>query len=111
MSEDASKRSPEQIEADLARTRAELSSTVNELTEMLDPRRQVEEAKVNLRAAADRATENAKAKAKEKVDGVAVKAREFADDVRSGDPKSVGYLGAGVAVVASIITLMARRGR
>jgi hypothetical protein len=98
-------RSREQIEADLARTRAELEGTVNELTEMLDPRRQVENVKENLRAAVARAGEAARVM----IDDATVQAKNFAEDVKGGDPKSVGYLGAGVAVALAALALAARR--
>ena len=46
------KRTPEQIQADLARTREELARSVDELSTRLDPRVQLEETKANLRAPA-----------------------------------------------------------
>ncbi|MPV36855.1 DUF3618 domain-containing protein [Georgenia subflava] len=93
MSEDAKKRTPEQIEADLAKTRLDLTNTVNELSDRLDPRAQVDAAKESARAAAKEAGE---------------KAKVFKDDVTSGDPKALGLLGAGIAVVALIVTLRLR---
>ena len=96
MSED--KRTPEEIEADLARTRMELADSVNELSTMLDPRVQLKEAKANITASAKHSAAAAEAKA-----------RSFVDDVKSGDPKAVGILGAGLATVAALAALAARR--
>jgi len=94
------KRTPEQIEADLARTRQELASSVDELSTMLDPRVQLKEAKENISSAAKHA-----------VDGAGAKAQSILDDAKSGDPKAIGILGAGVAAVAAVVALAARRSR
>jgi hypothetical protein len=84
------KRTAEEIEADLARTRSELTRTVNELSDRLDPRTQVE-------AARTAATE---------------KARTFADDVRTGEPRAVAVAGGAVAFLGLLIVAAARgRGR
>ncbi len=48
----APKRSAEEIEADLAHTRAELTDTVNILSERLSPKTQIENAKQTAKAAA-----------------------------------------------------------
>ncbi|HLT83894.1 MAG TPA: DUF3618 domain-containing protein [Phototrophicaceae bacterium] len=92
------KRTPEEIEADLARTRQELASSVDELSTMLDPRVQLKEAKENISTAAKHA-----------VDGAGAKAQAFLEDVKSGDPKAIGLVGAGAAAVAAVIALAARR--
>lgn len=81
------KRTPEQIEAEIARTRAQLTDTVNELSDRLDPRAQIDAAK-------EVATE---------------KARTFADDVSRRDPKALATLGASVAAAALLIVLRWRR--
>lgn len=80
-------RTPEQIKADLARTRLELTSAVDELVDRLDPRNQIEEAKATVRA----------------------KFRAFTEDLRNKDPKALGIAAAGVAVVVLSVVL-ARRG-
>jgi len=92
------KRTPEQIEADLVRTREELASSVDELSTMLDPRVQLKEAKENISSAAKNA-----------VDDVTAKAGSVLDRVKAGDPKAIGILGAGAAAVAAVIALAARR--
>src|SRR5699024_7538263 len=62
------KRTPEEIEADLARTRQELASSVDELSTMLDPRVQLKEAKENISSAAKHAVDGASAKAQSILD-------------------------------------------
>lgn len=94
------KRTPEEIEADLARTRVDLADSVDELTTMLDPRVQLKEATSNISAAAKHAAKGAEAKA-----------QSFMEDVKAGDPKAVGIVGAGVAAAALIAALAARRSR
>lgn len=101
------KRTPQDIEADLARTRAELARSVDELSTMIDPRTQVREAKDNLKAALHRSKESAQHAG----EGAGAKAKSLLEDVRTGDPKAIGILGAGVAVVAAAAALLARRGR
>lgn len=80
-------RTPEQIQADLARTRLELTSTVDELVDRLDPRNQIEEVRASVRA----------------------KFHAFTEDLRNKDPKALGIAAAGVAVVVLTVVL-ARRG-
>lgn len=101
------KRTPEQVEADLARTRQELAASVDELSTMLDPREQIKDVKANVKAAVDRSTEAAK----HAVDGAGVKAQSFLDDVKSGDPKAIGIAGAGAAALGILAALVARRSR
>ncbi|TRW46527.1 DUF3618 domain-containing protein [Georgenia yuyongxinii] len=81
------KRTAEEIEADLARTRRDLTSTVNELSDKLDPRNQVEAARTAAQA----------------------KARTFADDVSSGQPKALAIAGGAVAFVGLLVVAAARR--
>ncbi|PFG40234.1 uncharacterized protein DUF3618 [Georgenia soli] len=102
MSEDAKerngtarKRTPAEIEADLAKTRIDLTNTVNELSDRLDPRAQVDAAKESAKAAANAASARAKG---------------FKDDVAAGDPKTLGVLAAGLAT-AGIAILLRLRGR
>ncbi|MDD9207066.1 DUF3618 domain-containing protein [Georgenia sp. 10Sc9-8] len=95
MSEDK-KRTPEEIEADLARTRLELTTTVDELSERLDPRRQVEALKTEATATLNEVTDRAKA---------------FTERVKSGDTTALGILGGSVAAVALLVVLKVRQGR
>ncbi|GAA4285972.1 DUF3618 domain-containing protein [Georgenia daeguensis] len=90
----ARKRSQAEIEADLARTRLDLTNTVNELSDRLDPRAQVSAAKESARTAAKEAGDRAK---------------EFKDEVAAGDPRSLGVLVAGLAAAGVAILIKLRR--
>lgn len=101
------KRTPEDIEADLARTRQELAGSVDELSTMLDPREQIKETKANLKAALDRTGESARHAAR----GAETRAQALLDDVKGGDPKAIGLIGAGVAAIAAVAAIASRRSR
>lgn len=79
MSEQAQprKRTAAEIEADLVKTREELTRTVDELSGRLDPRNQA-------RAAAD-------------------KGKAFVNDVKAGEPKAVQIAGGVLAAVAAVV--------
>ncbi|MHB1064668.1 MAG: DUF3618 domain-containing protein [Georgenia sp.] len=81
------KRTPEQIEADLARMRLELTDDVNELADRLDPRAQMGAAKT---AATQRA-------------------RTFADDLKRRDPKALGLTGGAAALFVLAVVRAVRR--
>ncbi|WP_182171331.1 DUF3618 domain-containing protein [Flaviflexus equikiangi] len=81
---DAPKRSAADIEADLQRTRQELTEIVDELATRVDP-------KANAKAAADQA----KAKANE----FAAKAKAVPADASHGDAVAIGILVAAAATV------------
>lgn len=76
------KRSAADIEADLQRTRAELTDVVNELSNRLDP-------KANAKAVAD--------KAKVKAAEFAEKAKTVPSDAGDGDANAIGILAAAAA--------------
>lgn len=101
------KRSAEDIEADLERTRAELAKSVDELSTMIDPRVQMREAKDKLKAAVGRSKDSAQ----HATEGVEVKAKSLLDDVKNGDPKAIGIVGAAVATIAAATVVLARRSR
>lgn len=101
------KRTAQDIETDLARTRAELAESVDELSTMIDPRVQVREAKENVTAAVHRSKDAAQHAAA----GARLKVRSLLDDARGGDPKALGVLGAGALALAAAATAWARRGR
>ncbi|MDY5584734.1 MAG: DUF3618 domain-containing protein [Arcanobacterium sp.] len=84
-------RTLEQVQADLARVRLELSATVDELTGRLDPKQLSTQAKEKF--ASSFADTQAKAKS-------------FADGVANGDPKSLKI--AGGAVLGFIALLVIR---
>lgn len=101
------KRTPEQIQADLARTREELARSVDELSTRLDPRVQLQETKANLKAALDRAAESGRQAAR----SAQVKTQALLDDAKDGDPKAIGIIGGAAAGVALLVALAARRNR
>ncbi|TDE88851.1 DUF3618 domain-containing protein [Occultella glacieicola] len=88
------KRTAAEIEADLLRTRAELTRTVDELTDRVDPRRQVRDL-----------TDQAKNLAGSTADH----AKSFAEDVKAGNPKAIGIVGAAATVVAAIVGISVLR--
>lgn len=94
MSENPKKRSAEDIEADLQRTREELTAAVNELTTRLSP-------KANAKAAAD----NAKASAAQ----FAGRAKGVASDAGAGDPSALGIIAAAVGTIALAGFLIAKK--
>lgn len=86
MSEQPRKRTAAEIEADLRRSREELTRTVDELSDRVDPRRQAQ-------AAAD-------------------KGRAFVEDVKAGEPRAVQIAGGVLAAVAGVVGLaILRRNR
>lgn len=107
------RRSAEEIEADLARTRAELTDTVNLLSERLSPKAQLEHAKQSAREAASdlnqRAAEwadTASGAAASFAETVSLKSKDLVDDATEGDPRAIAILGglaAGVAVIATAV--------
>ncbi|MEE6281883.1 DUF3618 domain-containing protein [Georgenia sunbinii] len=101
------KRSTQQIETDLERTREELARSVDQLSTMIDPRVQIQGAKDNLKAALDRSKDSAQHAA----EGAGAKARSLLEEVKQGDPKAIGTVGAGLAIVAAAVTILARRAR
>ena len=88
------KRSAADIEADLQRTRQELTEVVNELSGRLDP-------KTNAKAAADKA----KAKATE----FAEKAKAVPTDAGNGDANAIGILVAAAATAGLAALLIFRK--
>ncbi|UNX54549.1 DUF3618 domain-containing protein [Georgenia sp. TF02-10] len=96
MEQQPGSRTPEEIEADLARTRLELTSTVDELTDRLDPRAKVEEVKGRVDAVKEAATQQA---------------ATFVGAVRERDPKALATVGVGVLVTVGLTILRWRRSR
>jgi cell division septum initiation protein DivIVA len=118
-------RTAEQIEADLARTREELTQTIDALTDRLDPRKQATHAAESVKAAASTATEHladdvteqakhlaetATEQAKHLAETATGRAKHFADDVGDRKPTALVALGIGAAaVVGAIAVLVGRR--
>ncbi|MGO1172991.1 MAG: DUF3618 domain-containing protein [Actinomycetaceae bacterium] len=89
------KQTAEEIQAEIERTRSELTSTVGELSYKLDPKRQVEAAKAG---------------AKDAVGGVKDKATGFAKGVQDGDSGALAVAGVAAAVVG-VFVIAAIRGK
>ncbi|MBK5250225.1 MAG: DUF3618 domain-containing protein [Actinomycetales bacterium] len=91
------KRTAAEIEADLLRTREELTRSVDDLSDRLDPRRQAQAVKEQAKTLADGATNRAKS---------------FVDHVKAGDSKAVSIVGVAAAALAAIVGLsVIRRNR
>ena len=106
----APKRSAEQMEADLARTRAELTDTVNVLSERLSPKTQIENAKQTAKATAadlnDKAmawADTATGKAAGFAETASVKAKDVVEEAAEGDPRAIAIIGGVVAGAAALI--------
>lgn len=85
MSQEPTKRTAAEIEADLERTRRELTEAVDAVAARVDPRRQI-----------------AKAKAKGK---------SFASDVKAAKPAALAIIGGTAAAIATVATLAVVRKR
>lgn len=98
-------RTADEIEADLARTRAELTQTLDDLGERLNPSiqaaRLADATRVKATAVSEQASATARAAAKE--------ARTFADDVAARKPRALVIAGAGLALVAGVVAVAIRR--
>ncbi|WP_182353216.1 DUF3618 domain-containing protein [Flaviflexus huanghaiensis] len=91
---EAPKRSAADIEADLQRTRQELTDVVNELSARLDP-------KANAAAAAD--------EVKEKANEFIAKAKAVPVDASEGDSTAIGILAATAATAALAVYLIFKK--
>lgn len=89
-------RSLEQIQADIEATRAELQQSVSLLVDRVHPKNQVAAAKQGAKDAASSVGESIKA---------------FGRDVKSGEPKALAIVGAGVAVVGLTVFASVRAAR
>lgn len=90
-------RTADQIEADLAQTRLELTGTVNELSDKLNPKTQLNVAKDQARV---------------KVAGLQAQAKDVGDRAAGGDPTAIAIVaGAVVAAAGLIASLILRRKR
>ena len=94
MSDETPKRSVHDIEADLQRTRDELTNSVNELANRLDP-------KANVKAVTD--------SAKSKVSEFASKAKALPGDASEGDSSSIAILAGSAATAGLALYLLIRR--
>ncbi|WP_164505525.1 MULTISPECIES: DUF3618 domain-containing protein [unclassified Actinobaculum] len=90
-SPDSNQRSIAQIEAELRRTREEMTQTVNELAGRLDP-------KVVAKAATDQA--------KKKAATATTRVKALVHDAKSGDLRAIGILAGSVVVVVGLGVLV-----
>lgn len=100
-------RTPAEVEAELEQLRADLSDSVNELVDKLNPVNHLNDAKDNVSAAISHAGESAKHAAA----GLGAKAQGFAERLRHGEPQALAALGAGLAATAAVVTVAVRRSR
>ncbi len=99
------KRSADQIEADIAKTRAELAETLEVLADRVNPRLQAARAADLAQATAASVSERARAVTA----SASTSVKGFADDVADGKPKAIALVAAGAAVVAALVVVTARR--
>ncbi len=103
--EEPRKRTVAEIEADNARARAELSRTVDELADRVDPRAHVAAAKDRAAEAASEVAGAARAKAAVAQDAAA----GFVDDVARRDPKALAIAAGALAAVVAIVLISIRK--
>lgn len=83
----AAKPTMDELEAQIAKARLDLTSTVDELSDRVDPRVQIAELKAT----------------------VSERAKAFTQGLKSGDPKSLGIVAGGVAALGLVIVVSIRR--
>lgn len=104
--EPAPKRSMEEIEAEIARTREEMAETLGVLADKVNPKLQAARASRRTKEVAGSLAESAKATAHT----VSERARRFGKDVSRRKPKALGVVAlvAGVAVTAVVVMVKHR---
>ncbi|MCI1675710.1 MAG: DUF3618 domain-containing protein [Ancrocorticia sp.] len=108
-------RSPQQIEHDIAQTREQLTSVVDELAARLDPMTLAGNATDQAKAKATEFAQTAKETAGnyaelagEFAKDFAEKVRETVDDAKSGDQQALGILAGSAAAIAGTLALAIR---
>ncbi len=104
-SSETPKRSADQIEADLARTREELAATISALAEKVNPKIQRVRAVKYTQAKAASVAESAQAAARSATGA----AKGFAGDVAHGKPRAIAVVAVVVGLAAAAIVRAARR--
>jgi ElaB/YqjD/DUF883 family membrane-anchored ribosome-binding protein len=99
------KRSADQIEADLARTREELAETLSALADKVNPKIQAARAAEHTKAHAATVAEIARARAQ----SATAAAKDFAGDVAHGKPTAIAIVAAIVGIAAGAIAFAAKR--
>lgn len=109
-------RSAEQIEIDIARTRAALTATVDELSSRLDPKTLVSnatgQAKVKATAFASTAKDTATTYAEASADiakDFAARAKEMVEEAKSGDQRALALLAGATVAAAGVLALVVRQ--
>ncbi len=100
-------RTIEQIEADLARDREELSATLDALKVELDPRTQAE----HLKTFANEKAAVVREQAASAYDAVGARAKQFADDVVERRPSALAIVAGVTVAVVLVVVVVARRSR
>ena len=98
-------RTPEQIQADLAATRAQMSATVDELVQTLKPSTQVRRARDRAQVKAAELWDLSLSTAKRLRD----RASDTVEDARSGDREALVRVGAVAAATAGVVGLCVLR--
>lgn len=93
-------RTPEQIEAELDKVRAELTQDVSDLTQLLSPSRLGETVKETVKSAGRSAWQDSKERT-----------LAFVEKVKSGDRESVAAAAVGLSLVAGLALLRFTRKR
>ncbi|MDO5494765.1 MAG: DUF3618 domain-containing protein [bacterium] len=100
-------RTPAEIEAELEAMRLNLTHDIDELTDRLNPKTQIESAKKSFAGFADKLGGQARTLAED----VSKQAEGVKDDASKGDPTAIGIV-AGLATAAvGTVVLLATRGR
>ncbi|WP_371151432.1 DUF3618 domain-containing protein [Buchananella felis] len=93
-------RTPEEIEAELNKVRAELTQDVSDLTQLLSPAKLGETVKETVKSAGRSAWNDTKERS-----------RAFVEKVKSGDRESIAAAAVGLSLVAGLVLLRFTRKR
>ncbi|HHW83493.1 MAG TPA: DUF3618 domain-containing protein [Actinomycetales bacterium] len=100
------KRTPAEIEAELEAMRLKMTHDIDELTDRLNPKTQIESAKKSVAAFTDKFAGQAKNLAGD----VSNQAQGVKDDAAKGDPTAIGIVaGLATAAVGTVVLLATRR--
>lgn len=98
---DQQPRTAAEIKADNERVRAEMSATVDQLADRVDPRAHVAAAKERASGAASEVAEVAKVKASQAQEVGAA----FVEDVKQREPKALAVVAGAAAAVAAVVAI------
>lgn len=108
---------PEDLEADIARTRRDLADTVGALSERLNPKSQAKHQAEDIKAQAKHQAEDLKGRVREQAEHARLTAQNSFSQARDaavgadGRPSPTGWIaaGAGAGALAAITALLIRR--